>query len=410
MDVFLEGAGLKFENLQQGLPCYMKVRHPDADRLGFDVCLAQMGLELYTDSMGEKKMRAKGVRDKDDNMVTPDKNFSTFMALEFFGNVSLNRVAVTVDGVMTVDVNSIAGRIDEVNIDLGDCSDAGKECLWTNVDADGGLRTGVIRGAYLKDAQLKLAEAEELSITDLKTIEEESTDDELHFSFKLNAPIPNQTKLHFTVTKPAATEGGKALESNTWEYVVAYFPSATAITSVILDNAAAPTKLTVKGKGFKATPLVVSLLPKTGDSVTVAPKDVTVKDDATFEVVLPTDAKKLHAGCWRVQVTAAGIASNKSEWFAVPPDPFLDSAERTDKFIFVKGRDLMDFGACGGQQVSFKLLGKNASDTTDLEVKDWNNGAPLLKLPDKAKEGEWKVQVSNKKGDKKNDKPLTVRQ
>ena len=70
----------------------------------------------------------------------------------------------------------------------------------------------------------------------------------------------------------------------------------------------------------------------------------------------------------------------------------------------------MDFGACGGQQVSFKLLGKTASDTTDLEVKDWNNGAPLLKLPDKAKEGEWKVQVSNKKGDKKNDKPLTVRQ
>jgi len=411
MDVFLQGAGLDFKDLQQGLPCYMKVRHPDADRLGFDVCLSRMGLELYTDSTGEKKMRAKGARDKDGNMVTPDKNFATFMALEFFGNVSLNRVAVTVDGVMAVDVNAIAGRIDEVDIDdVADCSDATNECLWTNVAAGGGVRTGVIRGAYLKDAQLKLAETEALSITDLKTIEEESTDDELHFSFKLNAPIPNQTKLHFTVTKPAATTGGKALESNTWEYVVAYFPSATAITSVILDNASAPTKLTVKGKGFKGTPLVVSLLPKTGDSVTVKPNDVTLKDDATFEVVLPTDAKKLHAGCWRVQVTAAGIASNKSEWFAVPPDPVLDSAERTDKFIFVKGKDLMDFGACGGQQVSFKLLGKNASDTTDLEVKDWNNGAPLLNLPDKAKEGEWKVQVSNKKGDKKNDKPLTVRQ
>ena len=89
---------------------------------------------------------------------------------------------------MTVEVNSIAGRIDEVVIDnVADCGDAGLECLWTNVSAGGGVRKGVIRGAYLKDAQLKLAEADALTITDLKKIEEESTDNELRFSFKLSA-------------------------------------------------------------------------------------------------------------------------------------------------------------------------------------------------------------------------------
>jgi len=109
-----------------------------------------------------------------------------------------------------------------------------------------------------------------------------------------------------------------------------------------------------------------------------------------------------------VQVEAGGLSSNQSEWFAIPPDPELDSAERTDKFIFVKGNDLVDFGACGGQQFSFKALKKDNSNPIDLEVKDWNNGAPVLELPEKVKEGEWKVQVV--KGAKKSEKPLTVRQ
>ena len=194
------------------------------------------------------------------------------------------------------------------------------------------------------------------------------------------------------MTKPAAVAGGKALESNTWEYVVAYFPSPTAINSVIVDNVPAPTKLTVKGKGFKATPLIVSLIPQFGDSVTVTPTASTLTE-STFEVALPTGANKLHAGCWQVQVTAGGITSNMSERFAVPPDPVLDSAERSDRFIFVKEGVQFDFGACGEQPFEFKLVKSDDTDPTNLEVKDWGNGAPLLGLPSKAKEGKWKVQV-----------------
>ncbi len=396
------GSGFTFDQLAKHLPCYMVVSHQQLDNPGFEPCMSGFGLERDPQPGRPNKLKVKaGEFDK----------FEPFMALDFIGNVSLNRVTVTVDGAMAVNVNSIPARIDEVVLDeVADCGDAGSECFWRNVTAGDGVRTGVIRGAYLKGADLELAEADALSITELKKIDEGLTDNDLRFSFKLNAPVRNQTKLHFRMTKPAENADGRPLESNTWEHVVAYSPSATAISSVTIDNVSAPPKLMVKGKGFKVTPLTVSLLPQAGDSVTVTPTASTLTDE-TFEVVLPTGAKKLHAGCWRVQVKAGEPTSNKSEWFAVPPDPSLDSAERTDKFIFVKGKDLVDFSACGGQQLSFKLLKKDDSDPTDLEVKDWNNGAPLLRLPDKAKTGEWKVQVFLKGvNDKKGEKPLTVRQ
>lgn len=407
---FLKDSNLSFEQLRQALPCYMKVRHPDAERIGFDFCLDQMGLEWYQDrSTNERKMRAKGKRDAVDNLTEVDKRFYTFMALEFIGNVSLNRVSVTVDGTMAIDVKTIAGRIDEVEIDnVTDCGDADGECLWTITSANGGVRTGVIRGAYLKDAQLNIAEAQRLTITDLKKIDDKSTDSELRFTFKLNAPVSNQEKLHFTVTKPAAVAGAKPIESNTWEYVVAYAVSPTAISSVTVtvDNVGAPTKVTVKGKGFGGTPLVVTLIPQFGNSVTVTPTAGTLTD-TSFDIALPTGANKLHAGCWSVQVTVPKGSSNKNEQFAVPPDPTLDSAARSDKFIFVKGKDLIDFGACGKQLLSFKAL-KSDGTTMDLEVKDWSNGSPLLNLPEQVKQGDWKVQVFMGTA-MKGQQPLTVR-
>ena len=409
----LPGTGMTFEGLRGAMPCYMKVRH-EPGGTGYDFCLAEMGLEEFQDPVTKQKtLRAIVARDADGKVVKNnvgkpqvDPGFYKFMALEFIGNVSLNRVTVTVDGTMAVDVKAIAGGIHDVAIDkVADCGDTGNECLWTNTTAGGGVRTGVIRGAYLSGGKVKLAEADGVIISDLKTLDG-STDNELRFSFKLNAPVRNDTKLHFTVEKPAITTGGRPLESNTWEYLVSYPVSAPAVTSVAVDNAAAPTKITVKGRGFKATPLVVTLLPQAGDSVKVTPAANTVTENS-FEVVLPTGAKKLHAGCWQVQVEAGGLTTNVSDWFAIPPDPALDSAERTDKFIFVKGKDLIDFSACGGQQISFKALKDDNTGATDLEVKDWNNGAPVLSLPDKVKEGKWKVQVI--KGEKKSEKPLTVR-
>ena len=393
------GGGFTMTGLAQQLPCYMVVRH-QPDSPAFQSCLTQFGLRLDP-AAGPGKVT-----------VSDANKFKSFMALEFIGSVSLNRVTVTVDGTMAVDVKTVPARIDEVVINnVADCGDTGNECLWTNTSAGGGVRTGVIKGAYLTGGQLNLAEADALAITDLTKLDEKSTDNELHFSFKLNAPIPNQTKLHFTVTKPAESAGAKPIESNTWEYVVAYFLNAPKVSSVVVDDISDPTRLTVKGRGFKATPLIVSLIPSTGTSVKLTPETENLTDES-FDVVLPTDDERLRPGCWRVQVEAGGLTSNKSESFAIPPDPatdpVIDSAERNNEFIFVKGEDLIDFGSCGTQQYKFVLLKNDDTDPTDLKVRDWNNGAPVLELPDKAKEGEWKIKVL--KGTKRSEKSLTVRQ
>ncbi len=405
---------LGFADLRRALPCYVKVNHPERTAVGYEVCLAEMGLETYRDpSTNREKMRpmvkkdAQGIAIKEKGMPVYETGFYKYMALEFISSASLNLVSVTVDGTMAVDVTSIPGSISEVEMDtVADCGDAGNECLWTNTTAAAGVRTGVMRGSYLNGAEVRLAEAETLNITDLKKIDEGSNDNELRFSLKLNAPLRNQTKLHFSAVKPPASADGRPLESNSWEYVVAYFPSATAVTLVTVDDVTAPKKLTVKGKGFKAAPLSVTLIPQAGDSVQVEPVASTVTE-TSFDVMLPTGDDKLHAGCWQVQVKAGELSSNQSEFFAIPPQPSLDAAERSDKFIFVKGKDLIDFSACGGQQMQFVLLKNDGSDPTDLEVKDWNNGAPVLELPDKAKTGEWKVRVG--KGTTKSEKPLTVR-
>jgi len=411
---FIRPSGLTVKDLKEGVGCFMKIMQSDQRQFGYDVCLAEMGLEKYKDPVThEVGARAIGRRDANGNVElgTVNKGFKVFLALEFLAGVSLNRVTITVDGVMSVDINIVPPRVDEIAINkVTECGDAGDECLWTLTSVASGVRTGVIRGAFLKSADLKIAEADALSITDVKKIDDGSTDDEYRFSFKLNAAIASGTKLHFTMTKPVATPGAKPLESNTWEYVVDYPTTAAKLISVAVDDASTPTTVTVKGARLTPTPLTVSLVPQAGDTITVQAAALTKVTTDGFDITLPTGANKLHPGCWQVQVKAGALSSNLSGMFAIPPSPTLTSAERSDKFIFVKGNDLIDFGSCGGQLVSFKLLKKDDTDPTDLKVKDWNNGSPLLELPDKAKDGEWKVQVFLKGvTEKKGDKPLTVR-
>lgn len=324
------------------------------------------------------------------------------MILEFIGSVSLNRVTVTVDGVLSVDVNTIAARIDQIDMDkVAECGDDA-ECFWTNVSAAGGVRTGVIRGAYLKGGSVALAELEALGISDLKKIDDGSTDDELHFSFKLGKRISNQTKLHFTVSKDETVAEGtpaKKLESNTWEYLAAYAPSAPAINARTISGTPPTgttffgTTLTVAGKGFLAIPLVVALHSEAGADIPVTPNATPTPTDTRFDIALPTSNPKFTTGCWRVQVTADKLTSNSSEWFSPKtPEPTLDSATRTDKAIYVKGTDLINLSKCNGNKISFQLTQAGAT-SIPLTVADWNNGEPELVLPEAAKTGTWRVEV-----------------
>jgi hypothetical protein len=77
----------------------------------------------------QESLRAIIARDAKGNVVKNnvgkpqvDPGFYKFMALEFIGNVSLNRVTVTVAGTMAVDVKAIAAGIHDVAIDkVTDC-------------------------------------------------------------------------------------------------------------------------------------------------------------------------------------------------------------------------------------------------------------------------------------------------
>lgn len=399
----IENFGFTTSQLRSGLPCYMKITHGGRTSPGYDYCLDYFGLETVKDPRTGEELTPlrfqvkRDPNDKDKPNPCDVEKFKVFMGIEFLSGVSLNRVVITIDGVMSVDVNTIAARIDEVEIGkVAKCGDAGSECFWTDITAEGGVRKGIIHGSYLTGGTVALAEQQALQITDLKTIPEESTDQELHFSFKLGLPVSSQTKLHFTVSKPqpaSASANGKPLESNAFEYLVAYSPAATGIDSISLSG----NTLTVKGRGFDPT-MVVSLQSETGEERQIPTAGVTSVTRNKFDVAVPADLKP---GCWDVQVKAGGLSSNHSDKFAVEPSPALDSAVRTDTFIVVTGTDLVDFSHCGDQKISFKFLpdppsGGPVPDAVPLTVLNWNNGKPVLSTPPgtaKAQTLKGKVQV-----------------
>jgi hypothetical protein len=399
--------------LRQKLPCFITITHPIPGDPSYDFCLGEFGLQRAKDTKASEarfELRQTGT---DAEKKADRANFQKFRALEFINSVSLNRVTITVDGVMTVDVNTIAGRIDEVEMDKSaDCGDAGSECFWTDVTAESGVRKGVIRGAYLKSADIAIANKDALHITELKKIDEGSTDNELHFSFKLIAPIANQEKLHITVTKPAPSADTKPLESNSFDLVAAYSPTAIGIGYAAASPATLSVatlsdgKITVTVTRVNPAPVSFSLHPDTGDDVPVPDASATKDKTDKNKFVIATDKLKLKAGCWRVQAESNGLSSNRSERFTIAPNPTITSAVYTDKFILVKGTDLIDMSKCSSTKVNFKIKPKDG-DATPLDV-DWSTGKPVLTLPDGVKgaegdkKGPWTVQVflgDDKKGE-----------
>ena len=120
-----------------------------------------------------------------------------------------------------------------------------------------------------------------------------------------------------------------------------------------------------------------------------------VAADATDKnkFVLTVDGLNLTAGCWAVQAESGGLSSNRSDKFAIEPNPTIESAVHNDKIIMVTGTDLVDFSHCGGQKLKFQLLQDGTTTAVPVDVLDWNNGKPVLSLPDAAKANTWKGKV-----------------
>ncbi|HEV7683516.1 MAG TPA: hypothetical protein VGO68_15415 [Pyrinomonadaceae bacterium] len=350
---------LDVAKLSTSLPCYLRVVRelrygPDADdgsaakqviRNASQNCYQQMGLKRRTD--GSKPALDKDGRQILDVKAEPD--FQNFLALDFLSQMSLNTVSVTIDGVMSVETSTLAGKIDAVTFDKITNCDLDSACFWANPATRDGVRTGTISGSYLTGGSIEIAEAEELGITDLKTISEGSNDQKLQFSFKLTKPIAAEKSFHFIVTKPkAGSEGPDAtIDSIPLEYPIRFTTSPPAIGVVEQGDG----KLAVKGSNFLDLPLVVTLRSPSRETLTVDPALFTTKNDHLLEFGIPPEATE--PGCWTIIVTSGSqMAMKRSSFFVLPA---IDSATLDGEKIIVAGTGL-DAMDCDNAQLSFTLL------------------------------------------------------
>lgn len=365
------------------------------NRNAIKTCEAEFGLEeeakMPVSSKGGAK-RTEGrtiLKLKDDSLGM--ERFKQLLALEFISRMSLNNVSVKVDGVMTVDTTSLAANIDEVVFDkVTGCESDQTPCFWSSAVA-GGARTGVIKGSYLTGGSVVIAEANDLGITEVKTISDGSSDQELHFSFNLTKPIPAKTNLTIVVRK-AKAGGTGTLDSQTFIYPVRGlgFGTSPTVSSVEMDD---DKKLTVKGaKFFNTSPftLAVKLTSPDGDVITVDAAKVKVKSDTELEVELPDDVST--PGCWRVIVDAGqehGSATGKNTFLIAPT---IDSATRDGGEIVVAGAGL-NAADCDGSQPSYMLIGGSKPIRLVRERTSTADDEARFKLPDSAKNADATFQV-----------------
>jgi len=342
------GLSVSLDELRAALPCYRQVasflEKGTRPKVGLEICLADVGLAEQT------------VGDHLELKVSNPALFRRLLAIEFLHGVSLNNVIVTIDGVMSVDVNTIAAKIDDVTLDkVAACGDAGTPCFWADSTAGGGVRTGKISGSYLTGGTVVIAEANDLGLTELKTVTDGSTDQELKFSFKLTTPVPAERILHIKVTK-ARTGETRNLDSPEFLYPVRYGFKAPTISNVIQ----AGTKLTVNGTGFQDSPpdnsLVVSLRPlgatDSDSDIVLDSTKFTRKSATELTVDIPAGTP---AGCWTVRVKLGELPAMVFQRNTFLIVPSADGATLAEKIITVAGRGL-DSTDCTGEPVTFRVL------------------------------------------------------
>jgi uncharacterized protein (DUF2249 family) len=312
-------------------------------------------------------------------------NQDTLIALDYIGRFGVQNIGVYVDGIMTVDIDTVPASIDQVTFD----TDASKPEFW----AASGVKTGTLLCRFCKDGQISILESDKLGITDVKTITEGSDDRHLKFSFTTTKAVEAGQSLTFVITKKPADpkKSTQELKSSPYVYSVAYVQTGPAITKVsIADNK----KVTVTGSGFfntKANPLVVSLQADNQKPVSVTLPDSFPQDTLSFDV-----PSGLAPGCWSVRVKVGAMevsAPSKSDEVLSEAAPTLTDATRKTDTIAVKGEQLVDTSACKGKALKFQLL--KAGETTGIDVTR-KLGSPTeatLVLPSAATSGDWSVQV-----------------
>jgi len=153
--------------------------------------------------------------------------------------LSLNKIRVVVNGIMTVDVDLIPGMLTKITFEDDDPS----KSVWEDTSSE---HSGVIEGKYLTNGTPEITAIKSKDgttitgavknyISSITADPDSSTDTELHFKFKLSKPIPTGSILTFRVNKSSGKSVNNSGVANTQEttssmtldYSVVYQPAAT---------------------------------------------------------------------------------------------------------------------------------------------------------------------------------------
>lgn len=313
-----------------------------------------------------------------------DKIQDALVGLDYIGRFGLQNIGVYVDGIMTVEVDTVPASIDKVNFD----GDDSKPEFW----AAPGDKKGTIECRFCQGGQLRILEADQLGIKDVTAIADGSDDHHLRFSFTTTRPVSTGQPLTFIITKKStdSKKSGKDVLSAPFIYTTAYVQIAPSVAKVSSDGK----KVTVAGTGFvntKANPLVISLIAAGQEKpVSVATPDSFNHDKLAFD--LPSG---LAPGCWSVRIAVGAMEApgKADENILSAATPELSGATRQASAITVKGKQLVDTSACHGKALRFQLLKTGETKGKDVTFKLVSQTEATLMLPAEAKTGDWSVEI-----------------
>jgi hypothetical protein len=347
-------------------PCYSKMFEPSAS-----ASKTESGLLDSAQTVIQSGCKA---------MLADSANAEALVGLDYIGRFGIQNIRVYVDGIMTVDIDTVPASIDQVVFD-----DATKPEFW----AVPGDKKGTLQCRFCTNGKVTVLEADKLGITNVATAADASSPNTLQFSFTTSKPIESGQSLTFVVTKTPADpkKSTQEIKSAPFVYTVAYAEVAAAITNVAI----ADKKVTVTGSGFLNTTTnpLAALLHSDGKNADVL---VTLAAGQTTEKLTFDIPAGVGPGCWNVHVKLGSMetaAPNKAgQKILSEATPKLTGATLGTSAITVKGEQLVDTSGCGGKALTFKA----GPNLVDVSAKLDSPTEATLSVPADATKG-WTVQL-----------------
>jgi hypothetical protein len=166
---------------------------------------------------GNENVDEATIRQCSQQLLAPE-NEKTRVLLDYMGRFGLQNIGVYVDGVMTVDVETVPASIDDVAF----ANDATQSTFWNAI----GAQYGTLLCRFCQGGQVDIVEKDKSGITAIRT-STDSANNTLDFSFTIVKPVPAGTIVHFTVIKPGNQNlGANNVTSAPFAYWINY-PTAS---------------------------------------------------------------------------------------------------------------------------------------------------------------------------------------